>query len=131
MLSIAAALISTTIVVLVAVANETGATALRAIDSRFLGELRVRGAFELAHEVADTDLRLDVDRHVNVRRHSADAMQEYSSNFSTAIVEQLIDFGFESSRNQGLAVFGVPIQVQKNLMEDVAGHGAIARGKPR
>jgi hypothetical protein len=86
------------------------------------------GAFELAYEVADTDLRLDVDRHVNVRRRSADAMQEYSSNFVTAIVEKLIDFGFERSRNQWLAVFGMPIQVQKNLMEDVAGHGAISRG---
>jgi len=100
---------------------------LKSLHAELLVDLVRAGAFKLADQFADTNLGLNAESHVNVGWCSSDAVQIHTFYLAAAVFEEFIDLRFERRRDQGPAIFGMPVQVQKDFMKDMAGHGAISQ----
>jgi hypothetical protein len=94
-----------------------GATALAAIAF-------ARGrAFQIGHDVTQAEGRLDLECHVYVSRGPADAVEKDPAGVATARFEKCVYPGFTVGSQGGPASLGVPVQVDKQLVVGVGGHG--------
>jgi hypothetical protein len=59
---------------------------------------------------------------MHVRSRAFDAMQIHALGLQTALLHKIMDERFELRREQQVAAFSVPIDVEINLMEDMTRH---------
>lgn len=79
-------------------------------------------ALEFPEQVADTNRRFNVHRQVDVRARTVDAVEIDALRLSATVDEKTVHQRFKSGSQQRLIPFGVPVDVQLDLMEDVARH---------
>jgi hypothetical protein len=68
-------------------------------------------------------MRFDVDGQVNVRFSAADAVEVNGIGLAAAVFDQFPNNGLNIRLQSGAVVFDMPVQVEINLMEHMAGHG--------
>src|SRR5262249_4046124 len=79
---------------------------------------------QFADQVTDANRRFDIDRQMHMRGRAVDAMQIHSLRLPAALPHKIMDKRFEFGGQQRVIIFGVPIDVEIDLMEDMARHAS-------
>ena len=104
---------------------------LENLPSMSFVDLEGTGSFQFPHEIADCDVRLDIDRHVDVGRSAIDAMQINAFRFRASFSKERKDFPFQFRRQERQTGFGVPGEMKIDLVEDVRGNDRLQTGDGR
>lgn len=79
--------------------------------SRLIHFIRAR-PLQVANQIADADIRLDVDRQMNVRLSAAAFVEVDAANLAAAVFDEGVDLGFQLRGEQCVAVLSVPVQMK-------------------
>ena len=92
----------------------------RPLAKQFIHVMRTR-PLDFPNRFGGANCRFDLDRHVDMRGHSADALKIDAFQFTAIGLNIFMDFFFDFRPDERFIAPAMPIDVKKPFMEDMAG----------